>query len=474
MYDRVGRDLLGVLTFSLLGFSFAQASEVYELKEIQVTAPILGESPERVGQEVKVVSKEELKSFGYNIYTGLDVRERGGFGVQEDLSLRGTTFEQNLVLVEGIRLSDLQTGHHLMNLPFSSQQIKALEILPGGASPLYGAGGFGGALNFVLDETKPGIDYKVGFGSYNFLESLLSLGIPMKEDRAIRLNLESRKASGFIWNRDFDIKSFNLYSKGKDSFLFYGFVEKDFGARNFYTPRFDTEWEETRTHLFLGKKLISFHNLLFEPAFLYRKNYDYYLLNRHNPNFYKNTHETYLYRVNLPFLLEFNRINLFFGIEGSYEKLKSTRLDEYLRRNLSFYTGLKVNPLEYLFVTFQGRYDYYVGEKDFLSWGIGLSYLIKQNLKLRAQVNYSFRLPSAIELKYYSLGIKGNPELEAEKALNMEAGFDLSTNLLELSFTLFHRRGKDLIDWIALPNKPTLAENIAVSSLGATLDLKKK
>ncbi|MFN4197063.1 MAG: TonB-dependent receptor, partial [Caldimicrobium sp.] len=242
MFYKVGGVFFGVLFFSLLVLSFAQASEVYELKEIQVTAPILGESPERVGQEVKVVSKNELKSFGYSIYTGLDVRERGGFGVQEDLSLRGTTFEQNLVLLEGIRLSDLQTGHHLMNLPFSLQQIKAVEVLPGGASPLYGAGGFGGVLNFILEETKPGIDYKVGFGSYNFLNPFLSLGIPIKETRAIRLNLESKKASGFIWNRDFDIRSFNLYSKGKDSLFFYGFVEKDFGARNFYTPRFDTEW----------------------------------------------------------------------------------------------------------------------------------------------------------------------------------------------------------------------------------------
>ncbi|MFN3504846.1 MAG: TonB-dependent receptor plug domain-containing protein [Caldimicrobium sp.] len=474
MYYRVGRVLSSVISFSLLGFSLAQGKELYQLEEIQVTAPLLGEPPERVGYEVKVVPKEELKSFGYSSFSGLDVRERGGFGVQEDLSLRGTTFEQNLVLLEGVRISDLQTGHHLTNLPFSSQHLKALEILPGGASPLYGAGGFGGALNFILEETKPGLDYKLGFGSYNFLESILSLGIPIKNEKTLRFNIESRKASAFVWNRDFDIRSFNLYSKEKDHFIFYGFVEKDFGARNFYTPRFDTEWEETRTHLFLGKKLFSFNKLIFEPALLYRKHYDYYLLDRYNPNFYRNTHENYLYRANLPFLLQLGRVYLFFGAEGSYEKLKSSRLDEYLRRSLSFYTGVKYSPLENLYVTFQGRYDYYVGEKDFLSWGIGLAYVMKKNLKLRAQTNYSFRLPSVTELRYYSLGIKGNPNLEAEKALNIEAGFDLYNNLLELSFTLFHRRGEDLIDWIALPNKPTVAENINVNTLGATLDLRKK
>ncbi len=448
------------------------AQTSFTLEEIKVSAQGLSEPQERVAQEVKKITKEELKSFGYTPYSGLDVRERGGFGVQEDLSLRGTTFEQNLVLLEGIRISDLQTGHHLMNLPLGMHQVQVLEVLPGGASPIYGAGGFGGALNFLLEPTKPGFDYKFGLGSYSFFEGLFSLGIPLNKEKALRLTYEQRKAEGFIKNRDFDLRTFNLYTKNSESLLFYGFIEKDFGARNFYTPRFDTEWEETKTHLFMGKHLFTFNNFFFEPAFIYRKHYDNYLLNRYNPEFYKNRHTNYLYRINLPFSIELERKILSFGIEGSYESLKSSRLGEYLRRNLSFYGGIKYKLFDKLFTTLQLRWDNHIGEKDFLSLGAGLAYLWKEDVKFRVATNYSYRLPSVTELRYEALGIRGNPELALEKALNFETGLDYKRGGEEVSFTLFYRIGDNLIDWLARTGR-IFAENLDVKTLGGTIEIRK-
>ncbi|MCS7150551.1 MAG: TonB-dependent receptor [Caldimicrobium sp.] len=442
--------------------------ELYILEEVRITAVPLYDTLDRASQEVKVLNKEELKNFGFDIYSGIDIRERGGFGVQEDLSLRGTTFEQNLVLFEGVRVSDLQTGHHLMNLPFTTENLANLEIIPGGLSPFYGPGGFGGALNFLLEPPTKGLTLKAGIGSYDLYEGTLMVGLPLGS-RNFNLSLEQRKANGFIWNRDFDIISFNLYTKDANSTFFYGYVEKDFGGRYFYTPRFKTEWEETRTHLVLAKRVIPLGNSIFEPAFLYRKNYDHYLLDRNNPHRYQNKHQSYLYRINLPLKFESGFAVITTGLEGSYESLRSSRLGEYLRRNMALYVGVKPNFGERVHPSVQIRYDYHPEEKDFLSLGAGLAYLYSNEVKLRGAVNYSYRLPSVTELRYQAIGIRGNPELSAERALNVEVGMDLRTRSQEWSLTLFYRKGQDLIDWV-FNGTHTVAQNLHLKTLGFTVD----
>jgi len=467
--------LWGGLSFIIL-FStstLAEAKSVEEreevsLEEVRILAQPLYEGFERSIQEVRIIDKEELKRVGVDIYSGLDLRERGGFGVQEDLSIRGTTFEQNVVLFEGIRLSDLQTGHHLMNLPLGVDNIAKLEIVPGGVSPLYGAGGFGGLINLLLEPSKEGIKLEAGLGSYDLRELAFRGGIPLK-GKIINLSLEQGVSNGFIWNRDFDIRTFNLYHKGERTTLFYGFVEKDFGARNFYTPRFDSEWEETRTHLILAKRALSFRDFLLEPTLLYRKNYDHYLLNRKNPAFYQNRHETYAYRFNFPVYVEREGYVLNLGLEAGYESLNSSRLGEYLRRNISLYGGIRPHLWERFYPLFQVRYDYHLGEKDFLSWGVGFAYKVNPQLKARVALNYSYRLPSATELRYQSLAIKGNPDLEAERALNLETGMDFTGKIGQISLTAFHRFGEDLIDWF-YNGTTTVARNLNLKTLGFTFD----
>jgi outer membrane cobalamin receptor len=77
----------------------------------------------------------------------IDLEERAPGGVQADLSIRGATFEQSLVLVNGLRMNDAQTGHHDMDLPFPLEAVSRIEILHGSGSTLYGADAMGGAVN---------------------------------------------------------------------------------------------------------------------------------------------------------------------------------------------------------------------------------------------------------------------------------------------------------------------------------------
>ncbi len=463
---------LGSIIF-LITPGFAQEN-FFQLKEVKITAPPFSEGFERTSQEVKVIREEELKKFGLNLFSALDIRERGGFGVQEDLSFRGTTFEQNFLLFEGIRITDLQTSHHLMNLPFSLGDLSAVEILSGGASPLYGAGGFGGGINFLLKPSKKEFSLKAGYGSYDYKEWDFQGGVPLLGNKVLSFHFSQKKSPGFIWNRDFDIRNLNFYTKDSNTTLFYGFIEKDFGARFFYTPRYDGEWEETKTHLFLVKRLIPLGKALFEPAFVYRKNYDFYLLDRRRPTFYKNKHETSLYRVKFPFVLEKEKTLIGFGFEGSYENwdgsLKNGRLKkEFLRREYSLFSFVKPVISDRIYPSFQLRYDFHPQEKDFLSLGAGLSYLFSPKMKYRISFNHSYRLPSATELYYDSFGIKGNPNLSSEKAINIETGLDVFLERQTFSFTLFYRKGWNLIDWI-YNETGTVAENLNLKTVGLTID----
>jgi len=463
---------LSMLTFSIFSVNekiFSAEPPSYLLEEVKVTSPAKGQDIEKISQEVKLIKGEEVIEFGAEAFSALELKERGAFGVQADLSIRGTSFEQNLVTFEGVRLSDPQTGHHLMNLPWEDDILESIEILPGGASALYGPGGFGGALNFNLKPSAKEYKFLAEYGSYDLKHIYGNLGFstPFFPFNVI---FSQKKANGFIWNRDFDIRTFNIYTKDFQKTIFYGFQEKDFGARNFYTTKWDTEWEETKTHLFLAKKNIYKANWFLEPTFLYRINYDTYLLDRNNPDFYKNVHKSQVIRLNLPLRYETSLADYLLGAELSYETLDSSRLGDHLRQGGGFYFWFYPKINSKFFPSLGVRYDTITKNKDMFSYNLGFAYLFNSDLKLRSSFGFSYRIPSFTELYYDSPTIKGNPSLSPEKSYNLEAGFDYNKEKFAISGTVFYRYGKDIIDWVS-ENGIIKAQNIeALKTVGFTLD----
>ena len=59
-------------------------------------------------ENAPVQSIEDLLEYAMNV----DIRQRGRQGVQSDISIRGGSFEQVLIMLNGIKLNDPQTGHH--------------------------------------------------------------------------------------------------------------------------------------------------------------------------------------------------------------------------------------------------------------------------------------------------------------------------------------------------------------------------
>ena len=103
--------------------------------------------------------------------SGVDIRQRGPMGTQADIGIRGSTFDQVLVMVDGVRMSDPQTGHHQMNLPVPLQMIERIEIIRGTAARRYGLNALGGVVNVITKKTS---DTPFAFEAFGMQASGLS------------------------------------------------------------------------------------------------------------------------------------------------------------------------------------------------------------------------------------------------------------------------------------------------------------
>jgi iron complex outermembrane receptor protein len=84
----------------------------------------------------------------------LDLRERAANGVQTDISIRGANFGQTLVLLNGIRVNDPQSGHHDMDVPIPPDSMARVEVLRGSGSTLYGSDAVGGVINVITNQPE--------------------------------------------------------------------------------------------------------------------------------------------------------------------------------------------------------------------------------------------------------------------------------------------------------------------------------
>ena len=81
----------------------------------------------------------------------VDIRERGGKGMQADIFIRGGSFDQTMVLLNGIDFTDARTGHQSHSLPVDLDCISAVDLLDG----VPGVGAYAGAVNIRTAPLRP-------------------------------------------------------------------------------------------------------------------------------------------------------------------------------------------------------------------------------------------------------------------------------------------------------------------------------
>lgn len=460
---------------------FSQSKE-YKLNEVIVTASRVPSTFSNLNRNVVVITSEEINETPVNsvqdllqYVSGVDLKSRGINGVQSDITIRGGNFEQTLILIDGVKVSDPQTGHHNLNLPVSLDDIQRIEILKGQGSRIFGPNAFSGVINII---TKKGREKSLSLtasgGENNFFETQIHGSYPVGII-SNNISFSKKKSDGYRHNTNFDIINFSYNSNLKSDFgkvnLFFGLNDKEFGANGFYSVAYPNQWEHTTTKFLNLSAELGNEELTFSPKIYWRRNDDDYLLGDPLPN-YENIHKTNVYGSEIQISYKSNLGVTSLGGEFIQEKIESTNLGDHSRDKKGIFAEHKFSPFQDLNIIVGGFvYDYAsVGWKV---WpGLSIGYNISNKIRIYGSAGKAFRIPSYTELFYTSPPVNGNPNLKYEETTNYELGFRFNENIFSSEINLFRKEGKNLIDYVRISNEPWHAENIAkVNTNGLEVNL---
>ena len=372
--------------------------------------------------------------------------------IQTDFSLRGSTFSQVLILLNGKRINDPQTAHHNSDIPFTKGDVRRIEVIPGASSSLFGPDAIGGAINFVLknpDEKKMIWEFATGnnrngYGLFSVSDKFRDLGI--------RLSVEDAQSKGFRYDTDFKkfttSLSANLILLNGSWDNNFGYQEKVFGAYDFYTPGLGyPSWEKTSTYLMNSAITLNYDGLLIKPNFLWRRHFDKFALVRTIASF--NDHRTDMYT---PSVYLQRKIGLLgkvgLGLEWSQEKIISTNLGKHNRQNKSIFLDDNLEIGQNLELGFSWRIDDFSDFNKVHTGSTSAKFKLTDKLAFNFGISRSMRVPSFTELYYSDSKTIGNADLAAEKAWNYQTGFEYKQEGFSSGFVFFLRKEYQMIDWV--------------------------
>ena len=450
---------------------------------------------------IQVITEEEIESSpATNIseflqqIAGVDIRRRGVSGIQADLYIRGGTFDQTLLLIDGFKVEDAQTGHHTMNMAIPIDVIERVEIIKGAASRIYGQNAFTGAINIVTKEAvKNERSRKIGFGSFEQRD--ISLTLHQSYENSSFITHYSRQSSeGYRYNTDFTnnnnfIKS-NFKIKALPFNMIASFNERKFGANGFYaSPEAIDQYEETQASLLGVSTEIKSGSVIIKPKIYWKRNQDMYIYLRHDPSVYRNLHITNKTGIELNGSSTSKAGITGFGIDVASVSLSSNNLGNRNRTMINVFIEHQFKLLKNrLDITPGVAFNYFSDFKfnknyknnffrNFLAFpGLDIGYKINDNFRIYTNIGYTYRAPTYTDLYYSSPTTVGNEKLIPEKALSEEVGIRYFKNKLNFSLVLFNRKAKDLIDYVkAIESDPWQATNIRelnTSGLEASMRIK--
>lgn len=409
--------------------------------------------------------------------TALDIRQRGSHGVQADISMRGGSFEQVLILLNGVRINDPQTGHHNMNIPVSAADIERIEILEGPGSRIYGPNAFSGAVNIITRE--PGGNNFSGYlkgGEYGYVDLYASGGFHTGHLQNF-ISLRNSFSNGFVENTDFKIS--NIFYRGISNTdigtidIQAGYMDKSFGASNFYSALYPEQFEKIAT-TFTNLTYKSGSSVSYSQSVYWRRLRDRFELFRNDsPTWYQghNYHMTDIYGTNATVNIPYYLGNIYFGSEIRTECIYSSVLGEKLdvpkavinetnafynyykkRTQINLTTGNSILINRFAFSS-----GMLVSKTNSSGWGlyggIDMSFKIDNRISWFSSWNQSLRIPSFTEMYYSGPVQKGNSQLKPEEANTIETGFRLREEDWLGHIAIFRRKGDNIIDWVKKDNE---------------------
>jgi iron complex outermembrane receptor protein len=405
------------------------------------------------------ISPNQSKVFNYEtdlenlMYLPVDLQSRSlRSAVQTDFSLRGSSFSQVLILLNGSRINDPQTAHHNADIPFTKEDIESIDVIPHASSSLFGPDAIGGAINFKLKEAgAKEMILESALGSMRNGYGLISVSDKFR-DLGFRVSIEDAQSAGFRYDTDFKkfttsfSASLALAAGSWDTN--FGYQEKEFGAYDFYTPGLGyPSWEKTRTYLAASALTLKDDGFLIKPSFLWRRHFDKFALIRTAASF--NDHRTDSYTPGLYLQKEATVLgNLGLGLEWNQERITSTNLGRHNRDRSSIFLDDSFKAAPWLDLGFSLRMDDFSDFDRVYTGSASAKFRLTDKTALSLGVSRNMRIPSFTELYYSDQTTVGNNDLAPEKAWNYQAGIEYKQGSFSSAFVLFLRHERQMIDWV--------------------------
>ena len=383
---------------------------------------------------------------------GIDIRRQGIYGMQADLYIRGGSFDQTLLLIDGIKVEDPQTGHHTLNIALPLEVIKRIEIIKGPAARIFGQNAFTGAINIVT-KTNGDLKNNVGFqlGSYNQQHATATLGKSL-DNTNVMGHASINSSEGYRYNTDFQNQNYFLKSsfntKTTPIDVIATFSERKFGGNQFYAINAKEQYEETQSSLVGISTIIKRGDLKISPQLYWKRNQDMYLYIRNNPSVYRNLHISNKVGIQINSSYSSSIGVTGFGIDVAKVKMNSNRLGNRERWMGNFFLEHRFSLLDNKLDVTPGVAVNYFSEFDFNAFpGIDLGYRINDSFRVYANAGYTYRVPTYNDLYYVGRQDIGNENLVPERAISEEIGLKYFGDKLIASVAFFNRDSDNLIDY---------------------------
>lgn len=460
-----------------LGTVVCSISQEKDLDPVVVSGNLSAQKSRETGRNIMVIRQQEIRQLPVHtlddllkFMPGIEVQQRGPQGAQADITIRGGTFQQVLVVVDGIRLNDPITGHFNAYIPVHPQDIDRIEIVKGAASAVFGPDAVGGVIHIITKTfqqkySKKGIAYQAGIqaGSYDMRnahaharmqgeKSFLSLGYQRQNTEGMPL----RGTRGFIDNNNLALTA-GMRLKNEWTLMLRGALDRRyFNAQNFYTAflsdtaneRVNSTWQQlrleqnkghVRNEILLGGKQL-------EDTYYFR------------PSAVPNNNRSRLYSAQFNRIFTVNsKLSWLWGGQVFYKGIRSNDRGNHDHTHLGLFSGLTHRLGQDLVLNESVRLDWDQRYQWVLIPQVNFSWS-PSRVTLRSSIGRSVRDADFTERfnnfnkSLVASGNIGNPYLSAEKAWNMEVGMDVRLgDNIEIRSTAFRRSQSGLIDWVPTP-----------------------
>jgi iron complex outermembrane receptor protein len=375
----------------------------------------------------------------------LDVQSRAPNGIQTDISIRGGNFGQTLVLLDGVRMNDAQTGHFDLDLPIPANAAGRLEILKGAGSAIYGSDAVGGVINVITSTPESNeLHFRTAVGNFGVNQQSADLTF-VRSGASEQLYFSRDFSTGFMDDRDYRSLSFASVTRWNGTHVTLAYDDRPYGANQFYGPY--SSWERTKSWFAAMRQRIGKST---EASLAFRRHSDLFVLLRNNPEIYTNRHAVEGYQAALRRHTELRpSLTMSYGGEAFRDRIDSNNLADHQRNYGAVYAAVDMRALKRYSFTLGAREEIFHGGARQFNPTAALGAWLTSRWKLRASASRAFRLPSYTDLYYHDPANVGSPFLKPETAWGYDAAVEWNSGgRVKADFGVFATRERNGIDFV--------------------------